>query len=82
MKIKATYFLKCIPGIPVFETMTGELMLPFSNKKTGTTFWAGKNEFQGSESDIKNITSAFKRAKEEIDKIRIQELSRKTIALA
>jgi hypothetical protein len=79
MKVKQVYFLKCIPGLPIYELMDGTIMLPFLSKDKGTWFYYSEKEVTNKVSDTK-ILAAQKRpfhlAKAEINATKLRIFSK------
>lgn len=82
MKVKQVYFLKCIPGLPIYELTDGTIMLPFLNKETKTWYYYSEKEVTNKVSDTKILAQQrrpYHLAKAEINSLslRIKILSTK-----
>lgn len=81
-KVVNTFFLKCVPGMPVYELKDGTIMIPFQNRETKGWYWYSEKEATSKVSDHTTLASLrrpFHLAKAEINglSLKIKILSTK-----
>lgn len=72
MKVKSIYFIKCIPGEPVYKMTNGSLRIPMSVKGKTGLYWISEEEVTKGVSDVDRksaLAKPFRVAEKEIESI-------------